>query len=404
MSIRSAGRVLGPRNLSPLAGPNSVFRDNVEGLARAESQVNAHKMANQLFYARKSQEGKFYGYAGLGYGGSPEGSYPFISWRLYTQPIYVVPVWQPRVKIWLVNEETSGPEETLREAFEPNIKIQKAFEAVPLPEVDLIPQGQIQSAGTDAQAIIWCPATDELWEIHRLGILKAGSHRGEWKLGYGHYQAEASKWSGVVAEETGGLSASHLSLAHGTLSLGDLVRVLRGGKIGHALAIAMLAVANEHVAPALKNDHQENPYELLEDGKTSNPAFGDVDAIPEGGWYCFPAASRASEYGITNPVTVALYENTREHGIVHTDKGGGPSLSLGDLRTLYTPYCDTGVDGIASSAAKFAEYARANVAEAVWKGWQDPTLSALEGALNGIGGLLWEMPWRTLEQLAPRES
>jgi hypothetical protein len=404
MSIRSVGKVLDPRNLSPLAGLNSVFRDNVEGLSRAGSQVNAYKVANQLFYARKSQEGKFYGYSGLGYGGTAEGGYPFISWKSFTQPIYVVPVWQPRVKIWLVNEESSGPEETLREEIEPNIKIQKAFAAVPLPELSLVPQGQIPAAGSDAQAIIWCPATDELWEIHRLGIFQEGAHKGEWKLGYGHYQAEASKWNGVCAEETGALSASHLSLAHGTLSLGDLVRVLRGGKIGHALAIAMLVVANEHVAPALKNDSQENTHKYLEDGVTLNPAFGNIDAVPEGGWYCFPSASRAAEYGITNPVAVALYENTREHGIVHTDRGGGPSLYLGDLRTLYTPYCDTGIDAITSSAAKFAEYARQSVSEATWKGWQDPTLPALEGALNGIGGLLWEMPWRTLEQLAPRSS
>jgi hypothetical protein len=402
--MRGSGLVL-PR-AQPLLAPLSIFRDNVEALAVAESQVIKEKLANQMYYGWSSKSGTFYGYGGYGYGGASEAFNQFISWKSATDPLWIVPFKQPTTKVWFVKEETGGgPEETL--ATGPAIeKLQKEFEAVPVPFLSKVPHGQIQQTGTDATAVIWQPATDTLWEIHRFGRFASGPHQGEWKAGYGHRQTRTSEWNGVCASETGLQSASGLSAICGDILLSDLVRVLRGGKIGHALKISIPVVANEHVAPAVSHDASgpyENTHEFLADGKTANPAYGTADAIPEGSWFRFPPASRATEYGLTQPLAVALYEAIREHGLVVSDRGGNPSLRLCDPRTLFTPYCDTNFNAMQGSS-QFNPYIEEGTSESTRNGWVDETLPVLEGELNGSSGILVKMPWRTLELLKPRSS
>jgi hypothetical protein len=400
--MRASGLVLPAR---PLLAPASVFRDNVEALAPAASQIVKEKFVNQLYYGWASKSGTFYGYSGYGYGGAAEAFNQFIGWKSATDPLWIVPHGQPTVKVWFVKEEAGGPEETLATGASIE-KLQKEFEAVPVPSLWLIPHGQIQQTGTDGTAVVWQPSTDTLWEMHRFGRFASGPHQGEWKAGYGHRQTGVSAWNGICAPETGQQSASALSAICGDILLGELVRVLRGGKIGHALKIAIPVVANEHVAPAVSNDGSgpyENTHQFLADGVTSNPAFGAADAIPEGSWFRFPATSRASEYGITQLLAVAIYEAIREHGIVVTDRAGNPSLRLCDPRTLFTPYCDTGVNPM-NGSAQFSAYVDEGSTEAARNGWIDPTLPVFEGELNGASGVLSVMPWRTLELLEPRSS
>ncbi len=404
-----AGIILPPRP-ELIAAPNSIYREDATKLTSLGSTQLAKNLADQLMYgnAAAGAANQFFNYDGMGYGGAAEGFNNFISWQNFTEPIWYVPYEQPRVKLWLVEEEgkTGGPEETLRTG-EVNEKVQKLFESVPLPTLALIWKGQINSIGTDGDATIISTSTNERWEIHRLGKFLQGPHEGEWKFGYGHYQSNASEWNGVRVNGTGTLSASALALADGVITLRDIVRVLRGGEINHAIGIATLVRANEHLAPALENDHGENPYEFLENGSTPNPAFGAVDAVPEGLWVRFPTASKPSEYGVVGKLAFAIYEAIRKYGLVVRDGcGSGTNWPMEDLRTLYTPYCGTVFDPTAG-VAKFATYAHENVPEAVWKDWADPSLRSLTEELNGPSGVLAEIPvaaWRTIEQLEPRSG
>ena len=86
-----------------------------------------------------------------------------------------------------------------------------------------------------------------------------------------------------------------------------------------------------------------------------------------------------------------------------TKSSGNPAFYLADGRTLFTPYCDTTFNPF-NGAAEFNNYINEGTTEAERKGWIDPTLAEMEGKLNGAEGVLFGMPWRTLEQLEPRSS
>ena len=385
-------------------------------LPLAADQTYAKKLANQLFYGTPVEKaGAFYGYSGMGYAGHPEGSNTLVKNQSFNSPFWIVGPDQPRVPVWIVKEE--GTEETLQTGVE---KRQEELMAVPVPTLALLPHGQVAAFGSDAWVTIWCPATDELWEFHRLnGRFVSGPLQGEWKTGNAHYQAGVSKWNGVTAAGSGQGSASGLCLAAGMITLAELVNVLRGGKIGHALSLGTFVTLNSLVTPARLHDKAPNPSPLLEDKVTPNPAYttlgpekagdaeglwkeGWADAVPEGTWCRFPPASRASELGMTRPLEVAIYEAIREHGM-YTFATGSTQFCLTDAMTLFTPYCDTNINPF-NGNSEFNAYVNTGVSETVRNGWIDPTLPVLEGKLNGTSGVLAKMPWRTLELLEPRSS
>lgn len=412
--MRASGLVLPPRSF---LSASSIYRESAASMTPSVSQVYKEKLANQLFYNRAAQEGKFYGYAGLGYGGSTEGNNTFIDFQNYTFPLYKMRHGSSRVTIHLVKE--SGNEEELQEENPGNKAVIEGLASVPLPHISLLPRGSIPSIGTDSPAIIWSPSTDELWEMHRLSQFKTGALEGRWKCGGAHYQASASQWDSIPATNTGFLSSSGLSQCS-FITLADLVKVLRGGKIEHALGVAVPVRINAHLAPAFANDFGPNAYPFLANGETPNPAYttlgpeypgqpegewkeGYADGVPEGLWCRFPAASRAAEFGMTRKLEVAIYEAIREYGLVVHDGSGNPAFYLADGRTLFTPYCDTTFNPF-NGAAEFNNYINEGTTEAERKGWIDPTLAEMEGKLNGAEGVLFGMPWRTLEQLEPRAS
>jgi hypothetical protein len=404
----------------------SIFREDATALALAEDQTPAKKLANQLMYGIPvAKGGSFYGYAGMGYGGHPEGLNTQIHWNAYTTPVWVVPPSTRRVKVWLVQEEPATGEVLAREEAlktgEANEKLQKENEAVPLPTVASAPHGRLPSVGTDSEAVIWCPATDECWEFHRLTQFVSGPRQGAWKAGNMHYQKGVSSWSGITASGTGGCSASALFIGGGLITLQDLVTVLRGGKVGHALSLFAQVTSNGLVAPARLFNAKANAYPFLEDGITPNPAYvtrgpekpgeeeskwkeGWADAVPEGTWCRFPPASRPSEYGITNALEAAIYEAIREHGIFVRDSGGNCGIPIADPATLFTPHCDASPNPFHGSAS-FNGYVNKGTTEAQRAGWIDKTLPTLwEGEIAGVNGILSKQPWRTLELLAPRSS
>ncbi|MGO9759970.1 MAG: hypothetical protein ACLP1Q_01755 [Solirubrobacteraceae bacterium] len=400
MMRSSSGVYLSAR--PPIYGPPSIFRDDATLLARSSSQVFKEKLANQCFYNRASQTGHFFGYEGLGYGGVSEDFNVFLNWKSFTTAVYYVRPNVPRVKVWCVQQNV-GTEETLQEPGAHD-DLQGSLESVPIPNPALIPHGQIQPAGTDRDVVILCPATGEMWEFWRFGQFLKGTHLGEYKCAFGGYTNSIAGFDGVWPNEWG-LSASSLGILGGVITMADLVRLLRGDPLGHALGIAVLVTANEHLAPATRNDHKENTFEFLEDGVTPNPAFGAIDAVPEGLWCAFPAASRASEHGITGPIASKLYEAAREHGIVVHDGAGNPAFDLADPRQLGTPYSDTLVNPFAGATYLEEKGTRESyINSLVPEGWTDPTLPVITENLNGATGLFSKFPWRDLEQLEPRAS
>jgi hypothetical protein len=184
----------------------------------------------------------------------------------------------------------------------------------------------------------------------------------------------------------------------------DLVGVLRGAPLGHGLRLAVPVGAAEFVAPALRHDTAApfpNTNEFLEGGKTANPAFGSADEIPEGLWCRFPPTSRASEYGMSGPLEVAIYEAIREHGLAVTDHAGSCEFFMCDPRSEASIYSDTTASPLAETTnERLSEY----IATLIPAGRRDPTLPKFEEELSGTSSVLAAMPWRTLEQLAPRES
>jgi hypothetical protein len=383
-------------------GPNSLWVEDATKLAvgNAERQTEKEKLANQLYYGNVGQTGKFYGYEGMGYGGTAEALNPFINYESSGVPIYIVPHNQPTVKVWLVDE--GGAEETLneQEVLKP---LREQFEAIPLPFPALVPKGTLPAEGSDHHLSIIQPGSDKRWFMRRLSQFASGPLQGEWKFGFGYYQAEQSKWNGIN-EGHGQESAAGLSHAGGVISLADIVRVLRGGKIGHALYLSVLCTSGAKLAPAVDSDTHANTFEFQKDGKTPNPAFGTVDEIAEGLWLRFPPASLPGEYGITTTFFAAMYEAIREHGLVVCDSGG-IGFNLGDARTLFTPYCDTNFNPFVGSSYFAAHpYWETGTTEAQRGGWTDPTLPTWAGALNGAESQIHLFPWRELEALAPRSS
>lgn len=388
----------------------SIFTEDATSLARvtqAELEANNYpqKVANQFFYTLKAQEGKFFGYAGLGKGGSTgEGNQVVANLRSFTPAIYIVPAGQPRVKVWLVKSNVS---EELRSKAEDPFNLQGTWGSVPVPAAALIPNGeQIWPEGTDKEVVIWSPSTDEYWEFWGFSKFAVGEHAGAFKAGFGAYVAPVSKSSGVLPNKWGA-RASGLAATGGDISMADLVRVLRGGKIGHALGAALVVTKGPagaaFIAPATRNDTRENTAGTAE----TNPAFGSVDAVPEGAWFAFPAASRASEFvnTATEPIAAAVYEAIREHGLFINDTSVTSSaFYINDPRELATPYSGIGVNPFAGweGAEPKPSTIQENINVHVPESWTDPTLPHVKENFLNTKSIFAKLPWRTLEWLAPR--
>ena len=170
---------------------------------------------------------------------------PSISTTSYAVPIYTVPAEQPAVRVELTT--TNAP------------ALQAAFEQVPLP-----PEAR-PSGGTDANLVVWQPATDRLWEFWRFARGPEGP-----QAAWGGAMQDVSSGPGVYgpgvwpgSQPWWGSSASSLSIAGGLITLEEM----RKGKINHALALAVPNVrAGVYAAPARRSD-----------GKSSDPL-----SLPEG--------------------------------------------------------------------------------------------------------------------------
>jgi hypothetical protein len=270
--LLSAGRVY------PFTGPamfkQSVFSEDATALARASTEEVATnhyalKLANQLNYANKAYDYKsegagprFYGYTGIGYAGTGSNFRAFVNTLIFSRPIYRVSASQPTTRVWRVKLST----ETLCTVKEEEEKsmLGSYFEHVPMPLPSEIVAGspnahQVFPEGTDKPVGVWRPATDEYWEMYQLSQFAAGEHKGEWKFALGGYMANVSLSNGIMPVGWGSSSSGLAFAGHG-ISMEDLVRVLRGGKIGHALGLEIPCTKGPnktaHLEPATSNDSQ----------------------------------------------------------------------------------------------------------------------------------------------------
>lgn len=425
-----------------LLAPSSFFRRGTKGWPRATTaELNAQKAAglysttyvqrlvNQLNY---SQPGKtFAGYSGTGWANGAEGYETIVNFKSDTLPIYhVLQSSTPLVKVWFVKEE--GAEEELRPEGAFN-NMQAVIEAVPMPDPTKILTAitkaeeeagitKLSAAGTDKIAIIVDHVRGKIYEFHRLRQFVSGPHAGEWKCGY------AGVWEGLNSglgaypvlpsgEAPGdgqpwGISASGLFWPGLVITLQDIVDVLRGKPIRHALGISVGVRRNEHLAPATKNDSGNLSVPELHEG-SPNPAWAASapypDEVPEGLAVCFPEGSEPSEHGITTPLASAVYRALRDYGGFVHDGAGSSTFQVEDLRVLGSPYAWPRVNpfyGAVSTGPtgeQISEYLT-TFYSVLPGGWRDKTLPTFTEDFTSKHSVLFKQPWEALEQLQPVSS
>jgi hypothetical protein len=424
----AAGRWRPPLNFTPA----SFFRKQLSGSTPlAASRALAYKLANQANYGNPnySYNGEagpsFYGYAGLGYNGGVQGQSASIGLTNDSSPLYVAQPGQATTKIWV--DEMGNESEVTTEPK--RVELMEELAAVPLPNVALVPIGNLASEGTDRVICIWDPINDKLYEMIGFHYFTEGPHQGEPCIGNGVVIHEVSKWLGVCPgnglEPNGHeVSASGLSMCSRLITIQDVIEVLRtasgGGvpSIKHVIGVTVPVSTGGFVAPAISADSHgayTNTHKFLEDGKTENGAYGNVDEVPEGMLVTVPWESRASEHELTDPMQVALYEGCRKYGWLVTDHGSQVAFQMEDPRTLPSPYSWAAVSPfrVSASQPKIVQEAYEKFVNELCKipvGLQDATLPVLERKLgsektpNADASMvfkLWEKIGRELHQVEP---
>jgi hypothetical protein len=367
--------------------PNSIFTHDVTGVVAAENQEAAKKLANQLNYNRQTYE-HWFGYTGPGYaeGTALAGPQPP---QTYSPTLWVVPEGQKTQKVTLENDLLSEVH------FE---ELQAAFNNVPVPTLALVPSGSLWTpTGTDKWVAIWQPSTNKYWEMEKME-----GAEGEYIFHMGGYMSNVNAWNGIFSNAWMGTRATGLGLFGGALTLQDLIEVLRGGSIKHAVNLNVPAKTGGPVAPATRYDSQVKIPEKIPAGFPKegdpNPAYPDLDGVAEAEWFRFPPASNPSEYGITLPLGKAYYEAIRKYGMFISDgNGSAPKTNMESAQALGSPYCYATLDPFYG-------------APAAWGGgsftWIPSSLksSALPALTEEPTTVFNEMPFQTLEVLVPRSS
>jgi hypothetical protein len=214
---------------------------------------------------------------------SRSGNRPWINTTDYSVPVYKVPADQPTVRVALTSRFRAPA-------------LQASWERVPLP-----PEAR-PSAGSDANLVVFQPASDRLWEFWRL----EGSGRG-WHASWGGAIRRVSSFSGAYgarawpgAKTWWGSSASSLSIAGGLITFADL----RKGYINHALALAVPRVrAGVFASPARRTD-----------GTSEDPL-----ALPEGAHLRLDPHLDLAALDLP-PLTLMIARAARRYGIVVRDR------------------------------------------------------------------------------------
>jgi hypothetical protein len=378
-----------------LYGPNNIFTRKLASNAPLNGdQSPALKMANQLSYGNTnysyngSPAPSFYGYSGTGYGGAP-----FINYWQYTIPVYIVSSTVPTQTVIYVEGDGVTPQPPGTAA-----NLQNFFNAVPVPDVTKIPQGQIQATGTDGHACFWRPSTNELWEMWRFN----GSP-GNYVFQYAGYTASANTFNGIFPHDWGARATS-LAAGGGLIMIQDIVDVLNGLPIRHAIGVELGVTANATIAPATRNDTTSTTPQFAPDGTTPNPAYGFVDGVAESTWCRFPASfNPASAMPGAGPIQLAMATAIRDYGMFVMDGGNGSRFNVEDTRVLGTPYSYAKVNPFAGSTGAAAGHYDTRTNQYVPSTWTDAALPKITELLDSTS-IVSEIPWQNLQMLQPFSS
>ena len=389
-----------------LFAPNSIFtRKLASNATLATDQTPGLKLANQLSYANPnySYDGSpapsFYGYSGMGFGGVSGGNAAKFNFATFTYPLYVVDSTVPTQTVTYVESDGVTPQPPGTAA-----NLQSFFNAVPVPDVTKIPQGQIPANGTDGFAIVWRPSTNELWEMW---VFRGST--GSYTFRYGGYVPNVDTFNGIFPHGWGA-NASGLVAGGGVITIQDVVDVLNGLPIQHAIEVSLPVTGGSHVPPATRNDptQESNVVQFEADGTTPNPAFGLVDWVPEGTWCRFPASlNPASAMPGAGPIALAIATAIRDYGLfvdIATGTPGSTIFYLEDARVLGSPYSWAKVNPFAGSTGAAAGYYDSYINNHVSASWTDPTLPKVTEVLNGTNSVLSQIPWQDLQVLAQFSS
>jgi hypothetical protein len=327
--------------LQPFA-PNNIFVRNIAGLPAASNQVPAENMAAQMKLPATIQ---------------PPST--------YSPSLYIVPGNQHTQKVTVPAE---------------HVELQEQCEAVPVPTLALIPSGSIWTpTGTDKWVAIWQPSTDKWWEFFGF----AGTE-GAWTAVYGGYVPNVSSFNGILPHFQGARATS-LSLIGGMISIQDLIEVLEGGTINHALGVNLPVTkpveSSEKgpIAPATRCDEQVNNEALKTKG------------VAESNWFYLTAHTVSTYINLaTEPLAAACDQAMQTYGFFVCDSAGGASINIQSMQHAASPYSFEAINPFAGMTALTAAHYAWNVAQ-----YQSYAGSLLKPSLP----LLTELPTTVLEKI-----
>jgi hypothetical protein len=463
--MRAGHRLESGRGRAPFVPiPNSAFRRKLapdHPLASTSARYSA-ALARQLNYGNDSYDfNTLGGYAELGVNGSTLAGYvgfaTNITWKAFSNPVYTITPYTPVTmeRVWLTNFE--GKNEGLRpteeqpaleDPYHEGIEALLAEIAIPLPALCLFPEEEelwdpakgakvkppagrkrLSALGTDCQCILVDYVRGRIVELFRFSQFLEdqpwGPKKGDWKCSNAGVH-DLSTYNGLGINSEGYVSASGCSQAALQISFQDLIDVLRGGKIKHALGAAIAVRRTEHLPPAISHDSAPNLFPTYKDaeGKTvPNPAYktkgfpntereeegeaglkeGYADAVPEGAMFRLDPAAVFEDFPTLagGPLERAIFDALRDYGLFIRDGGGANcTLTLEDYHSLGSPYSYAKINPLASSALpKVDELVNSTVPLS----WSDSTLPALTEPLAGTESVVFRLFEKCADSLAQIE-
>jgi hypothetical protein len=251
-------------------------------------------------------------------------------------PIWIIPAGIPTVAVALYT--TDGARRVAVREGPWSDQLISQIQAVPIPP-NFFPGG-----GNDHPALIYQPATHQLWEgwaWEKTGLQvrnSAGVLVDEWLIRWGGCEADMRTSDGTWAPQApsgikGGISASGIHQLAFTITLGDL----KQQAINHPVGLTI-------PTGSARSDVWNRPPAWRCDG--SPPQF-DPNAIPEGAIFRLPANLDLNQYSATawDGVSVKTHwrivaEAMQNYGMVITDQGGG-WIMQGEDPALYNYPIDT---------------------------------------------------------------
>lgn len=201
----------------------------------------------------------------------------------YSTPIYTVPASEPRVPVTLDMPATSSSAAELAAVFRDGVPI---------------PSGARPAPGTDADLVVWQPATDTMWELWN--ARRVGN---TWEARWGGRMNDVSRNPGYFTHPSDwGTAATSLALLGGLIRISDV----RAGHIDHALAISIPHARSGVVAwPAQRTD-----------GNLDSP-----DAIPEGTRFRLDPRLDLNKLNLP-PLTRMIAQAAQRYGLFVRDQSG----------------------------------------------------------------------------------